>query len=503
MRGTSYARYSAVVALLGCLLPGISSAPALARDQAEKNNMERIGHNDLQGRSAYQPTIRKQGDRWIAYVGHHGGTAFNPLTGKDENNGTSIVDVTDPKQPKYLAHIPGEPTKPGPGESGGAQMVRVCAGSELPHGDKSKVYMLRSFGESAHQIWDVTDPAKPTQVTVIVDGLRDTHKSWWECDSGIALLVSGDPAWRTRRMTKVYDLSDPTKPVFIRNFGLPGQQPGATGPVPTELHGPISSGPKGNRIYFGYGTSREGVVQIVDRDKLLNGPKEPTDANLLYPQVARLDLSPDAGAHTTYPLLGMQLPEFAKEKTPQSAEAAGVVHEHDASETPQQAQRNRDFLLVVGETLANECFEPRQMLRVVDITTETKPLGIATWTVPESSGNFCSRGGRFGTHSSNENFTPIYYKRIIFLSHFNAGVRAVDIRDPFHPKEIGYYIPAITAKTDKRCVGTGAAQKCKTAVQTNNVEVDDRGYVYIVDRANTGLDILQLTGTARQLANLP
>ena len=56
---------------------------------------------------------------------------------------------------------------------------------------------------------------------------------------------------------------------------------------------------------------------------------------------------------------------------------------------------------------------------------------MANWTVPEKSGNFCSRGGRFGTHSSNENFTPVYYKRIMFFAHFNAGVRALDIRDPF------------------------------------------------------------------------
>jgi hypothetical protein len=29
------------------------------------------------------------------------------------------------------------------------------------------------------------------------------------------------------------------------------------------------------------------------------------------------------------------------------------------------------------------------------------------------------------------------------------------------------------------------------AIQTNNVDVDDRGYIYIVDRANTGLHILE------------
>ena len=52
-------------------------------------------------------------------------------------------------------------------------------------------------------------------------------------------------------------------------------------------------------------------------------------------------------------------------------------------------------------------------------------------------------------------------------------------------------------------VGTGANERCKVAIQTNNVEVDDRGYIYAADRANTGLHILELTGAARKVANLP
>src|SRR5947207_13681473 len=102
-----------------------------AQQKPEKNNMDLVGYNDLQARSAYQPTIHKQGERWIAYVGHHGGVQPNPLTGRNEDNGTSIIDVSDPKRPKYLAHIPGEPARPGGGESGGAQMARVCDGSTL------------------------------------------------------------------------------------------------------------------------------------------------------------------------------------------------------------------------------------------------------------------------------------------------------------------------------------------------------------------------------------
>ena len=141
------------------------------------------------------------------------------------------------------------------------------------------------------------------------------------------------------------------------------------------------------------------------------------------------------------------------------------------------------------------------MMFMVDITDETKPFSVSNFYVPEKSGNFCARGGRFGTHSSNEDMGPIYYKRVVFIAWFNAGVRAVDIRDPFSPRQVGYYIPAITKNTAKRCLKVDGAERCKIAIQTNNVDVDDRGYIYIVDRANTGMHILELTGEARKIAN--
>jgi hypothetical protein len=453
------------------------------RDPPEASNMRLVGYNDLQGRSAYQPTIAKQGDRYIAYIGHHGGTPevpkpINKLTGQAEFNGTSILDVTDPANPKYIKHLPG---LEGNYEDGGAQMTRVCAGASLPHADKSKYYLLRVFGGQGHEIWDVTDPANPTLLTRLM-GLADTHKSYWECDTGIAYLVSGAKDWRVRRMTQVYDLSDPTKPVHIRDFGLPGQEPGATGTVPTELHGMISTGPQGNRIYFGYGTNKGGILQIVDREKLLNGPKEPTPENLRYPEVSRLEMTPLNGAHTAFPMLKMPVAEFASDKQ-------GAV---------------RDFVMIVDESLVNECqqAESRQMVWFADITVETKPMIVSNFMVPEKSGNFCQRGGRFGSHSSNESMAPVFYKKVAMVTYFNAGVRAIDVRDPYHPREVGYFIPSITEATDKRCIKVDGKDICKTAIQSNNVETDDRGYVYVVDRANTGLHIVELTPEGKKLAGI-
>jgi hypothetical protein len=251
--------------------------------------------------------------------------------------------------------------------------------------------------------------------------------------------------------------------------------------VPADLHGMISLGPQANRVYFGYGTNKGGVLQIVDRDKLLKGPKEPTPENLLYPQVGRLDMTSLNGAHTVFPMPKMPVAEFAKDK-------GGDL---------------RDIVMIVDEEIANECQEPRQMVWFADITIETRPMIISNWTVPEASGNFCSRGGRFGSHSSNESMAPVFYKKLAMITFFNAGLRVLDVRDPYQPKEVAYFIPPITEATDKRCIKVDGQERCKVAIQSNNTETDDRGYIYVVDRANTGLHILELTGEARAIAGLP
>src|SRR5438552_14726626 len=143
-------------------------APGPANQQSAWNT-ELAGHSDLQGRSAYQPIIINENGREIAYVGHHTGRMPNPLTGAVEGNGTSIVDVTDPAKPKYLAHIPG-PAEGGE-EAGGAQMVRVCGGSVLPRGVKGKWYLFFFKQKTAYEIYDVTDKAHPALLTTVVDRL--------------------------------------------------------------------------------------------------------------------------------------------------------------------------------------------------------------------------------------------------------------------------------------------------------------------------------------------
>jgi hypothetical protein len=273
-------------------------------------------------------------------------------------------------------------------------------------------------------------------------------------------------------MTMLFDLSDPEQPVHIRDFGLPGQEPGGSDPnSPYSTHGGLQVG---DRFYNGVGTSANGVFEIWDVSDLRTAAT-PLETSL----ISRQFLPRYMGAHTTFPQLGIPV-----------------------RDDEEFYWDTRDILVVSNESTANECREAHQQAFFVDITDERNPFGISNYKVPESEGDFCDRGGRFGNHSSNENFTDRYYRKIVFFAYFNAGIRAVDIRDPFNPKEVGKYIPATTDDTVERCVQTDpdpALDRCKTAIQTNNLDTDDRELVHAVDRANTGLHIVTVTGRARDI----
>ena len=517
------------------------TAQAQISQSGERKNMNRVGHTDLQGRPTYQPNVIQYPDgRTIVFVGQHSGnpiglvggcpnnTLPNPLLPGSpcENNGTMIIDATDPAHPVEKSLIPSPP-------GGQSQMVRMCLGSVLPGGHAGSVYLLRNVqgGASAgYEQWDVTDVTNPVLLRALTH-IRSTHKDWWECSTGIAYMPGSKdatlmtpPLWRQSQAMLIYDWSNPhsgNPPVYIRTFGLPGGEPTATGPVPNSLHGAISAleHPKaaqnlartddviGNRIYAAWGVGDDGVMTIIDRKKLLpaayggtwvpatpNSADSPTDAELIGPDsptVGYFNTSPDEGGHTSLPIFGLQPPSFAK------------FNEF----------ATRDIVILTSEATADgvngRCNEPPHPTFLVDVTVENSmtvppgtrvehdpyqgPMSLATlWVQPQFGeryprGNYCARGARFGAHSTDENFNSPSYGKLVFVAYFNGGIRAWDIREPYNPTQVAFYVPVANANTDP------------AGYMTNNVEVDNRGYIYIVDRNGAGLDILQLFGCAQQI----
>jgi hypothetical protein len=490
-----------------------SNAPAQVSQSGEQKNMRRVGHTDLQGRPAYQPnTITYPDGRMIAFVGTHGGSRPNPLNGGVvELNGTMIIDVTRPNQPIEKFHIPV------PLSGGQAQMARMCLGSVLPGGTPGHVYLMRNVqgtAASGYEVWDVTNVSNPFMVGAM-RALSSTHKLYWECQTGIAYLPGSvtAQAWRQPQSMVIVDWSNPASPVYLRTHGLPGAQPTGTGPVPPSLHGAISgrehpnptgrlaraataSDIIGNRVYAAWGVGDDGVLQVLDRSKLLPPPhgtfmgdrNNPTNEQLNSAQTSILYMSPDQGGHTSMPVFGM---------TPKSYE--------DFTEF-----KVRDIVILSSEATADLCREAPHWSFLVDVTVENSltsppgtrveqnpwqgPMVLSTMSVDPRlgekypRGNYCKRGARFGVHSTEENFKNPFYGRLTFLAYFTGGIRVWDIREPQAPEEVGFYVPVANQNTTA------------TGYMTNNVEVDNRGFVYAVDRNGSGLDILRVTGRAKRVA---
>ena len=525
-----------------CAALAFSAGSALAISQSgEQKDVRRVGHTDLQGRAAYHPYFINYPDgRVMAFVGTHSSTTGsnaprpNPLKAGSpvEPNGTMIVDITDPKHPVEKFHIPGAAA------SGAAQSQsnRMCLGSDLPGGMPGHVYLLRNVqgggaAVSGYELWDVTNVSSPTKLKSKT-GIRNSHKLWWECKTGIAYLpgsrdVAAPNRWKVGQQLAIYDWSrphDPTYPLYIRTFGLPGAEPDGTGPLPPTLHGPISAyehpnrdgklargaGPDdiiGNRLYLAYGVGDNGVLQILDRKKLLPPPHgtwiqtvdnadRPTVADLREPQTARLDMSNDQGGHTSFPVFGLKPKSYH-----QGPPTQGFTE-----------YLTRDIVVLASESTADRCQEAPHWSFIVDVTIENSkaasagppplaarqnpwqgPMVLSTmWVDPRAGekyprGNYCTRGARYGVHSSEENFYNPYYGRLTFIAYFTGGVRVWDIREPQGPVEVGFYVPESNALTDP------------DGYMTNNLEVEDRGYILAVDRNGAGFDILELHGKAKKI----
>jgi hypothetical protein len=77
-----------------------------------------------------------------------------------------------------------------------------------------------------------------------------------------------------------------------------------------------------------------------------------------------------------------------------------------------------------------------------------------------------------GCHQPSERF----HGTVIPFAWFAQGLRLVDIADPFAPKEVGSFLPDTPAGADR--------------ASSNDVTIDDRGLIYLVDRIR-GIDVIE------------
>ena len=375
----------------------------------ESNNIEFIGHSDLNGKGDGMQIMKK--DDYL-YVGHMGCNGI----------GTTVLDVSDPENPRVVRQIPIP-------ENTHSHKVQV-AGDILLVNHEQQLRAGTPFSAGL-VVYDISKPADPVQIAFMPINGKGIHRIWWTGDKYAYFSVREEGY--ADRFLMTADVSDPANPKIVSRWWYPGQWL-AGGETPTWEAGPTLRAHhvvvKGDRAYGGYGNAGMLIFSIDD------GRLELISERSWFEETGE-----DTHTHTALPLL------------------------------------SKNLVITTDESLKENCQEAPKELRVFDISDDRDPKLIGKFPRPE--GNFCERGGRFGSHNLHENRPESFISEdILFATYFNAGLRVYDVRDPYNIKEIASFVPD--------------APLGQKAIQINDVYVAKDGTIYVTDRLAGGVYILRL-----------
>ncbi len=405
----------------------------MSKEQALFLNMKLVSQHSLNGHGGMGEGMAMQkarDGRRILWLAH-----------ESAPKNFTAVDVTDPRN------------------------LKVVVQADLPHaqmrsnslevsGDLMAVaYQVSKVGlkPAGFELFDISEPERPRSISVFdASGphSRGCHQLWF-ADGKTVHMSCADPELKPRnpkddQIYRIVDVSNPSKPVAVGRWWLPGTMEGDSEPAPERLPAKFDAGLRAHntnvyperpdRCYLGYIDGGVMILDISDRAR----PK----------LVSRWRNSPPYNGfnHTVLPLFG------------------------------------RNLLVVSDECVKDDGADWPKLVWVLDARDERHLVSVATLPAPPVDA-FMHRGGRFGAHNLHENPpSPCAWRseNVLLGTFFNAGVRAYDISDPYSPREIAYYVPPTPQGAR---VG---------AVQLNDVYVDDRGLVFTVDRHSGGLYVLEM-----------
>ena len=394
-------------------------------------NFKLLAQNDLGGFGGMGEgigvQIAKDGRR-IAWIAHE--SAPKNFTG---------VDVSDPRDPKVVVQTD-------------LPEMHMRSNSLDVSGDIMAVaYQTKKVGQkpAGLELFDISVPEKPRSIAFYdCSGphSRGVHQLWF-CDGEFVHMASGAPDFKPShpnddQFYRCIDVRNPSKPTEVGRWWMPGTS--ATDNVKPPPRHPLDKGyrahntncypQRGDRVYLCYIDGGMFVMDIKDK----SNPKVVTHWTNSPPYTGFM--------HTAVPLF------------------------------------DRDLMLVTDESTEDNATDWPKLIWILDARSEENLVPIATCPLPPVDA-FKDRGGRFGAHNIHENTpVPTAFKsdQIVLGTFFNGGLRAYDISNPYHPKEIATFVPPAPANSP-----VGAAQ-------LNDVYVDERGIVYTVDRFSGGLFTLEM-----------
>jgi hypothetical protein len=429
-------------------------------------NMEVVGHTDLGGRGFNADVWFHEG---YAYIGRWGFTDWaqgskQRFCPDDENNGIAVVDATDPTAPVMISTLDQpEGTSvedvvvftaqfgPLAGHDIAVGGIQVCGGSRYD----------TSFPRGL-MLWDVTDPANPVELGFLDTGCctRGVHEFEVEHREDLGRTFAyatvpaseyPDPATASgfrdeegRGDFRLIDITDPTNPVEVSDWGVIHDAGGPLGPGqgcdPDAIfgHGAEPSG-DGTEVFLAYWDSGFVALDVTD-------PENPV-------LLGDTDYGPDedGDAHSSMFDDDRQLLFTADE----------------------------DFCLHSGPGIETGY----GYLRVYDYSDRAAPVQIGEYRTPNSMTGGQPGSGDYTIHNTYLVGTDVY------ISWYSDGVRVVDASDPTNPTEVAYFVPPAghnPVKPSQRGV-------LSQTPQVWGVVVDEAtGLIYASDM-NTGLWILRRT----------
>lgn len=388
------------------------------RMNAESSGLRVIGISDLDG-TGDAMHVNFHGD--FAYVGHMG----------DSSAGTSIVDVSDPTNPRVVNQL----KKP---DGIRSHKVQITGDLMLVNYEGYPFAPVDPSLPTGFKVYSLADPTKPEELAYYHMPGKGVHRMKF-VEAPYAYVSGSDIGFHEdRQIFMVFDLTDPAQPREVGRWWFPGMNTGM-GEVPGwhperwvwNHHANVA----GDRAYCAFWDAGVVILDISDK------------------------ADPTMVSHLTFDDLSAP---------PRVAGSA-----HSALPIPE-----KNLLVVSEEELEDGVAGYKKYVRVIDISDETRPRQISI--LPEPQGDYAHRGGRFGPHNLHE-MRPGTYQNSdeIFVTYFNAGVRIYNISDPFHPREVAYHVPP--------------APRDGHPIHMNDLIVRADGLIFATDRHGGGLYVMERT----------
>jgi hypothetical protein len=372
-----------------------------------------------------------------AYVGH--------ITNK-QRLGTSILDVSDPRKPRVVSqiHLDDADSHSHKARVAGDLMIVNVEQNMGPLGRKAENFSpeTNSYAQGGFKIYDVSDRSAPKLIRHRRTFGRGVHR--FDMDEKYA-YISTEMEGFVGNILVIYDIRNPARPEEVSHWWMPGQHV-AGGEKPTwvgrrnRLHHALRFG---DELWAGCWHAGLRVIDISD----IRAPRT-------------------IGEYNYHPPFPEPSHTFMPAPSPIGGRRIALaIDEEDHAHSAEEMERRRG--------------RPHACLWVLDATDLTKIQPLSLFEVSELDSPWSrATPGRFGAHQFQEHMEGT----LVYCAWFSGGLRIVDVADPMAPQEVGYFIPEPAAGT--------------VAPQTNDVDVDPNGLIYIVDRYS-GFDVLEFSPPAR------